>query len=697
MDPKEAVQFMREASDHESHNRTEALDDLKFRFGDQWPVEVQNSRTLQERPCLTINEVDSFCRQVENQQRQQRPRIKVHAVDDVADPKIAKVISGLMRHFEVNSDADNAYDLAFAFAVTIGWGYFRMRTDYTREDSFDQDIYFDQVENPFTVYFDPYSTLPDGSDADKVLITDLMKKTTFQKMYPSAETQGFTQLAAGDSLVDWVQEHDIRVAEFFYADRKKDTLIKLSSGAILWQDQLPEAPILEQNGIKVSGTRESWRRTIKWCKQTAYEILDQKDIPGRYIPVIPVYGNSYIINGRRIRFGLMRFAKDPQKMVNFWQTAMTEYLALAPKAKWQMAAGQDEGYENEYAQANISTRSTLHYNPRVEGIPETLGPPERIAPEPPPAGLIEASMMASQNLSRVLGIYDPGISQSKNHKSDKTINAEDQQTDQSNFQYYDNLTRSIKHAGRIALGWIPKYFDTERVMRIIGEDGRPDMVTVNEKQQGQNEQGDPIQTVLNDVTVGEYDIVMDTGPGYDSKRQEAVAIFGQMLGTPLGEKIAAVADDVIIRNMDVPGAEVIADRLAAANPLAQIDDKSDIPPKAQMQIKSLQQKLDQATQALQQAGLEIKYRANIEQMKQDGEDKRELMRSTTKAHDIEKIAATKQHDTEVRAITAQNVAEIGGIVDLLLKHIDTQHLEKELEMRNKELTQKSNESAETLQ
>jgi hypothetical protein len=697
MDPKEAVQFMREASDHESHNRTEALDDLKFRFGDQWPVEVQNSRTLQERPCLTINEVDSFCRQVENQQRQQRPRIKVHAVDDVADPKIAKVISGLMRHFEVNSDADNAYDLAFAFAVTIGWGYFRMRTDYTREDSFDQDIYFDQVENPFTVYFDPYSTLPDGSDADKVLITDLMKKTTFQKMYPSAETQGFTQLAAGDSLVDWVQEHDIRVAEFFYADRKKDTLIKLSSGAILWQDQLPEAPILEQNGIKVSGTRESWRRTIKWCKQTAYEILDQKDIPGRYIPVIPVYGNSYIINGRRIRFGLMRFAKDPQKMVNFWQTAMTEYLALAPKAKWQMAAGQDEGYENEYAQANISTRSTLHYNPRVEGVPETLGPPERIAPEPPPAGLIEASMMASQNLSRVLGIYDPGISQSKNHKSDKTINAEDQQTDQSNFQYYDNLTRSIKHAGRIALGWIPKYFDTERVMRIIGEDGRPDMVTVNEKQQGQNEQGDPIQTVLNDVTVGEYDIVMDTGPGYDSKRQEAVAIFGQMLGTPLGEKIAAVADDVIIRNMDVPGAEVIADRLAAANPLAQIDDKSDIPPKAQMQIKSLQQKLDQATQALQQAGLEIKYRANIEKMKQDGEDKRELMRSTTKAHDIEKIAATKQHDTEVRAITAQNVAEIGGIVDLLLKHIDTQHLEKELEMRNKELTQKSNESAETLQ
>jgi hypothetical protein len=694
VDAKDAVEFMREASDHASHNRTEAIDDLKFRFGDQWPVEIQNSRTLQERPCLTINEVDAFCRQVENQQRQQRPRIKVHAVDDISDPKIAKVLSGLMRHFEVNSDADNAYDLAFAFAVTIGWGYFRMRTDYIREDSFDQDIYFDQVENPFTVYFDPYSTLPDGSDADKVLITDLMKKTTFQKVYPSASTQGFTQLAAGDTLTDWVQEHDIRVAEYFYADRKKDQLVKLSNGNIVWQDQIPDKEVLAQAGLAIAGTRDSWRRTIKWCKQTAFEILEEKDIPGRFIPVIPVYGNSYIIEGRKKRFGLVRFAKDPQRMVNFWQTAMTESLALAPKAKWLLAAGQDENFENEWAQANISPRPILHYNPRVEGIGETLGPPERVAPEPPPAGMIEAGMLASQNLSRVLGIYDPGVSQSKLHKSDKTINAEDQQTDQSNFQYYDNLTRSIKHAGKIALGWIPTYFDTQRVMRIIGEDGRPSMVTVNEKVMDQN---GAVQKVLNDVTIGDYDVVMDTGPGYDSKRQEAVAIFTQMLETPLGEKIAQVADDVIVRNLDVPGADVIADRLAAANPLSQIDEKSEIPPQAQMMIKNLQGQLQKAEGLLQQAGLELKFKHGIEAMKQQGEDRREAMRAKVKVHDVQTIAATKQHDTEVKAYTAQNVEEIKGIVALLLKHIDTKQLEQELEMRDKELTQKSNESAETLQ
>lgn len=688
-DPKEAVEFLRDTAEAESSNRVDGLDDLRFRYGDQWPAEIQNSRTLQERPCLTINEVDAFCRQVENQQRQQRPRIKVHAVDDIADPKIAKVLSGLIRHIEVNSDADNSYDLGFSFATTIGWGYIRMRTDYTRDDSFDQEIYIDQVENPFTVYFDRASKLPDGSDSEKALVTDLMRIKSFLKLHPGASTTGFTELAAGDMQTDWVTENDIRLAEYYYKERVKAKLAMLSDKSIVWEDEIKPA-LIQAQGLTVVGTRDSMRTKVKWCKQTAFDILEQKDIPGKYIPIIPVYGNSYILNGRRIRFGLVRFAKDPQRMVNFWQTAVTESLALAPKAKWVLAAGQDEGYENEYAQANQSSKAVMHYLPRVDGVPETLPPPQRVAPEPPPAGFIEATMMASQNLSRVLGIYDPGITQSRQHKSDKTINAEDQQTDQSNFQYYDNLTRSMKHVGRIALGWIPIVYDTERVIRIIGEDGRPDLTTINEKQL---DEMNAIQKVLNDVTVGEYDVVMDTGPGYDSKRQEAVAVFTQMLDTPLGEKIAQVADDIIVRNLDVPGADVIADRLAAANPLSQIDDKSEIPPQAQMMIKNLQANLQQAQQMIQAQGLEIKFRHGIEQMRQDGEDKRELMRQTTKAHDTEKIAMTKQHDTETRAVTAQNVAEIDGIVKLFVAHISTSQLEKELESRNKEQQVKASEAA----
>lgn len=694
MKPEEAVEFLRDVAEVESSNRVDAVEDLRFRFGEQWPAVIQNSRNLESRPCLTINEVDAYCRQVENQQRQQRPRIKIHAVDNIADPKIAEVLGGITRHIEVNSDADWAYDTAFMFADTMGWGYFRMRTDYTRNDSFDQDIYIDQIENPFTVYFDPNSSLPDGSDSEKCLITDLMTKEAFKLSYPGASVdgQGFSERAAGDTDSDWVTEHDIRIAEYFYKEKQKAKLVKLSDNTILWADQLPNPQVLSDLGIQVVGDRESYKCQVKWCKTTSFEILEEKVIPGRWIPVIPVYGSSYIVNGRRIRFGLVRFAKDPQRMVNFWQTAATESIALAPKAKWLMPAGADEGYENEWAQANVTAKPLLHYLPMVDG--KEVPAPVRLQPEPPPAGAIQASMMASQNLQRVLGVYDPGITQSRMHKSDKTINAEDQQTDQSNFHYYDNLTRSIKHAGRIILEWTPKVFDTQRVMRIIGDDGRPDQVTLNEKKMGTD---GAIEKVLNDVTVGLYDVVMDTGPGYNSKRQEAVAIFTQMLGTPLGEKIAMVADDVIVRQLDVPGADVIADRLAAANPLAQIDDKSEIPPQAQMMIKGLQQKLEEAGKIIQEQGLEIKYRHGLEGIKQEGSTKRELMKETSRVHVEELKDATKQHDVETRALTAQNVAEISGIVQLLVKHIDTKHLEMELEARNKEQEAKSDEKAVTLQ
>lgn len=683
VDPAEVVDFLRLVNDAESSNRSEGLADLKFRFGDQWPTHLINSRELEDRPALTINETDSYVRQAANQIRQQRPRIKAHPVDSDADVKIAEVITGLNRHVEENSDAFNAYDLACEFALTMGWGYWRLRTDYIREDSFLQDIYVDQVENPFTVYFDPNSSLPDGSDAERCLITDMMTKRDFQVKYPGAAMEGFTARGSGDSTAEWMTKDDIRLAEYFKVERVRSKLILLSDGRAVYEDNLPTPELMALGKLKVMGERDSYKRKVTWCKVTAFETLEERTIPGRFIPVVPVYGCSIVVDGKRKRFGMVRFAKDPQKMVNFWQTSITESVALAPKAKWVGPEGFDEGRENEWAKANRTPYPLLHYQIKDEsGNP--LPPPVRMQPEPPPEGAMMAAMSSSQNLQRVLGMYDPAVRGGAQSKSAMTINAESQQSEISNFNYYDNFTRSLKHTGRIIVGWAPDIWDTQRVQRIIGEDGRPKMVTLNEKTTGVDPMGNAIKRVLNDVTVGTYDVVMETGPGYNSKRQEAVAVLTQLLGTPLGEKIANVADDVLVRQMDFPGSDVVADRLAAANPLAQIDENSEVPPQAQMMIKGLQDKLQKAMQALQQAGIEIKFGLEKEKMRQEGETKRTLLTQTTKAHDIESAIATKRHDTEARAITAQNVAEINGLVQLLVKHIGTAQLEREIQARNEE-------------
>jgi len=372
----------------------------------------------------------------------------------------------------------------------------------------------------------------------------------------------------------------------------------------------------------------------------------------------------------------VKFAKDPARMNNFWQTAITEAIALAPKAKWLMAAGQDEGFENEWAQANRSARPTLHYNPK--GVDDReVPPPQRLQPEPPPEGAMVAASMASQALQRVMGSYDPAVRGGAQRKSDKTINAESQQSEISNFHFYDNLTFSQRHTGRIILPWIPVVIDTpNRLQRIIGDDGRPKMMTLN---QTHDDKGTALEAVLHDVRVGLYDVIMETGPGFNSKRQEGLVTFTQMLDTPLGEEMAKTSGDLIVRLVDVSGAEAIADRMAAANPLAQAEGMDDLPPKAQQMIQGLRQQVQQMGQALQQAGVEIKFGLQKEQMKQEGETKRALLKETTKAHDIEKIAAAKEHDTEVRAQATLSVAEINAFAALLGKHVDTKHLKMEIE------------------
>jgi hypothetical protein len=680
-DPRiaDAMKFLRLSNDADTSNRSEALEDLKFAAGDQWPTEIQNSRNLEARPCLTINKIDPYIRQVTNQQRQARPRIKVHGMNTSSDEKLAEILTGVIRHIEVNSDADQAYDTAFDYSVRMGWGYFRVVTDYIRDDSFDQEIYIRPIDNPFTVYFDPNSILPDGSDAERCLITTVLEKKVFQDMYPDADLGSFTYRGTGDDSAEWIMKDDIRIAEYFYTERKAVKLVQLSDGTAVFEDELPAEEILRMAGITRVGERESMRKQIKWCKLTAMEVLEERTWPGKYIPIVPVYGQQLVIESKRKKYGLVRNAKDPQRMLNFWQTSITESVALAPKAKWLLAEGQDEGHELEWASANIKSTPVLRYKQKdIEGQPAPA--PVRLQPEPPPAGILAASASINNDLQAVLGIFDPNQMPTGN-LSGKAINGQQQQMDLTNFHYFDNLTRSIRFAGKILLDLIPKIYDHERVMRIIGYDNQPELVVLNQR----TVDAAGVTKILNDVTVGEYDVVMETGPGYNSKRQEAVANMMPLLSA--SPDLMKIAGDLVFRNMDFPGADVIADRLAASNPLANIDEKSDIPPQAQMQIAQSKQMIEQMQQQMQQMELMLKSRADVVALQQDGETKRKLMDVTSRAHNTETINEAKVNQSIMNSMVSQNKAELDAMTKLMLARMDTNQLQAEIAKRDAETQQ----------
>jgi len=677
----EAKQFLKLCNDAETMNRQQGLEDLKFvSAGEQWPVELQNSRNLESRPILTINKLDGYCRQVTNQQRQQRPRIKVHGMNTQANKKTAEVIEGICRHIEVNSNADNAYDTAFDYAVRMGWGYIRLITKYVSDESFNQEIYIDAVDNPFTVYFDPNSTRIDGSDAERCLITTMISKDKFAVMYPDADDGGgtsFTQRGTGDSQSEWITKEDIRVAEYYYAVMEKAKLYQLSDGTTQYADGKDFFSRVEAAGLTIENERDSYKRTIKYKKLTAIEVLEERDWPSKYIPIVPVYGRHVVVGDKRHKFGIVRHAKDAQRMYNFWQTTITESVALAPKAKWLMAEGQDEGHENEWAAANVKSFPLLRYKQTdIDGNPAP--PPTRLQPEPPPSGVMAASAAINQDIATLMGIFDPS-QQLPGNISGKALNGQQQQVDLTNFDFYDNLTKSICQVGKIILDLTPKIYDTQRVMRIIGDDGKPDLVTINEVKQ--DAQG--VYQVLHDMTIGQYDVVMETGPGYNSKREAAVEAMMPLLNG--NQQLFGIAGDLVFRNMDFPGADIIADRLAAANPLAQIDEKSDIPPQVQMQLAQSKKQVQQMTQQIQAMQLAMKQRQDIEQVKQDAETKRVLIKETNRGHDIElrdqerhadmKMKVDAQaHDTIVKTQTQLEIEQMKAQVALLLAQLDRESL-----------------------
>ena len=605
-----------------SESREDELDDLRFFAGSpdnhwQWPADVLATRgavqgqTINARPCLTINKLPQHVRQVTNDQRQNRPSGKVIPADDKADIEVAEIFDGMVRHIEYISDADVAYDTACENQVAYGEGYIRLITEYCDDDSFDQDIKIVRVRNSFSVYMDPMIQDPCGSDAKWCFITEDIMKEDYERMYPDAQPiSSLQQLGVGDqTLAQWVNEDTVRIAEYFYIEHKKETL-NLYYGNVSAFAGSPQAKQMEAQGMKPIRSRLVDVQKVRRCKINGYEILEENEWAGKYIPVVRVVGNEFEVDGKMYVSGLVRNAKDAQRMYNYWVSQEAEMLALAPKAPFIGYGGQFEGYENQWKTANTQNWPYLEVNPDVtDGQGAVLPLPQRAQPPMAQNGLIAAKMGASDDIKSTTGQYDSSLGATSNERSGRAILAREKQGDTGTYHYVDNLARAVRYITRQLVDMIPKIYDTQRVARIVGEDGAPSMVKVNPMQPEPvnrivDQQGIVIEKIYN-LGVGKYDVCVTTGPNYMTKRQEALDAMSQLLqGNP---QLWAVAGDLFVKNMDWPGAQEMAKRFAKTIDPKLMDD-GDKPPElqaAEQQIQAMGQELDQLHQMLQNVGKSI--------------------------------------------------------------------------------------------
>jgi hypothetical protein len=675
----ECRERLRIATEAENENRAKGIDAQKFRDGFQWPDDLYNQRKIDKRPSLTINHTNTFVRRVVNNMRQERPRIKVHPVGDGADVAKANVISGLIRHIENISNASVAYDTGGESAVTIGWGYWRVMSDYLAPDSFDQELKIVPIRNTFTVYFDPTSVMPAGEDAEWCILTYKMRRQDYAREYPDADNVEFQRTGNGDEMAEWETKEEIRLAEYYRVRKDSDTLYQMSNGMALFEDQIEElsADLKAAKVVKVKGpggkvvSRPTVRRSVEWFRLNGQEVVDKRTrtedpLPDQWIPVIRCEGNVIDLNGTVRRKGMVADLMDPARMYNYWRTMETELLALAPKAPFIVAAGQLDGHP-EWKDANQKPYSALVYEPafveQPDGSKQVLPPPTRMPAVPVPAGAVQAAQGAQQDLMAVAGMpHDPVADVPGAAISGVALQRRQALSDISHYQYYDNQTRAIAHTGKILLQLIPFYYSTARMQRIIGEDGVPQMVGINQQTQGVGPDGVALQAVKNDLSVGRYDVVMDTGPGYETKRLEGAESMVELLKTPLAEPIVKVGADIVVRNMDFAGASDLADRLAPMSPQGMQKAIANLPKEAQGIVMTLQSQNQQLTTQLQHLQLEIKYKSDIEHGWQQVE--REKQHAHSK--EVQVKAETAITDTHTKAQTARDVAEInqaGKLID----------------------------------
>jgi len=616
-----------------SDSREDQLDDLRFMAGSpdnhyQWPADVLSTRgsvqgqTINTRPCLTINKLPQHVRQVTNEQRQNRPSGKVIPADDNADIEVADILDGMVRHIEYISDADVAYDTACDNQVTFGEGYIRILTDYCDDRSFDQDIKIGRIRNSFSVYMDPTIQDPCGSDAQWCFITEDILKTEYERLYPNATpVSGIMAQGVGDqAMSQWLTDTTVRIAEYFYYETKDGTLNLYANGQTTYQGD-PDDKQMRQMGLKPMRQRKVQRKQVKWIKTNGYEVIEERDWAGMWIPVVRVVGNEWQIEGQVEISGLVRNAKDAQRMYNYWVSQEAEMLALAPKAPFIGYGGQFEGYENQWKTANTNNWPYLEVNPDVtDGAGNMLPLPQRATPPMAQTGLIQAKMGASEDIKAATGQYNASLGMTSNERSGRAILARQREGDVGTYHYVDNLARAIRYVTRQIVDLVPKIYDTQRIARIIGVDGETSMVKIDPMQPEAvrklvNEQGIVIEKIYN-PGVGKYDVKVTTGPSYLTKRQEAMEAMSQILqGSP---QLWAVAGDLFVKNMDWPGAQELAERLRKTiDPKLLQDEDDPALQAANQQIQAMGQQMEQmygmlqrVNQSMEAQDLAIKQQAN---------------------------------------------------------------------------------------
>ena len=586
---KDLNEKWREASEADKENREEAMWDLEFAAGQQWDSAIREYRESGDRPfplpCLTINTLPQFIGQVVGDRQSNKTSIKILPKED-GDKDVAETRTELIRSIEHHSKAQRSYTMAFEQAVTCGQGNFRVDLDYAYEDVFERDLFVRGIPNPMAVMWDAQSFDPTGKDATHCWVTEAMTEREYDETFPdAARTSKFDSEVRAQG---WMMDRKVRVAEYWQMEERPRTIAMMQNQSIQdvtdWDDEkIAKFALIKPNGEPLM--RETMFRYATMVVTNGQEELsDPFELKIPRLPIIRVMGREIWVGDKRVRFGLTRFARDPQRLKNFWRSVIAELLMGAPRANYMAQAAAIKGRENDWA-------NTLVYN-------DSTPMPTAITSQNLGAYLNEAQMSA-QDMKDVTGLHDASLGMQGNETSGIAIQRRQHEGDIATVGYHDNMNAAMQETGEVLNALIPVAYDTARTIRVMGEDDAVRMMRINDPNFAPS---DMVKDNV-DITSGRYDVMATTGPAYQSRRQEAAS--GMIEFARANPSVMQIAGDLIAKAQDWPMAEEFAERMAPPDSRSGEDmspqERQEAAQAQQLQQQAMQMEMAKAQADLQEA------------------------------------------------------------------------------------------------
>lgn len=670
------------------------LDFMSDKPGAQWDEREFSSRQQVGRPAPQIDQLTQFKHQVVNDIRMNTPTINVIPSNMDSDPETAEMIAGRIKAIEYKSNADSAYDTAVDFSVGCSIGYIRVDRQYVDDESFEQELCIKRVVNPLAIYIDPNSIEPDGSDAKYGFVIEEISVDDFKKQWPDANPVTFGESAFTDSNQTISSDAMINIVEYFTIDEDEQEYGLMPDGS--------KEPVKKKKNYQ--NTRKIKKRTVRHYKLSGEDVLEETTFPGKYIPLVPVYGEERWNDGKRHIQSLIRRAKDAQRTYNLWKGLETELLLKQQQAPVQAAIGQMRGFEDDWSDPG---KAMVLYYHQTDANGQQAPAPQRLQPPTIPTGIVNASQGASNNIREILGMYNASAGKREGDISGVALKQLEQSGDVGNYHFSDNLIKSITQVGKIIVCALPEVEDTARVVSIVDKEEKTKMVGIN----GQVVDG---QEYRYDLSKGKYDVRVTVGASFTTQRQQAAELYQNTLKI-LPPEAAINVLDLVFKYQDSPGAQALEARFKKmVDPrLLDAKDREEGEPDPQVQaltqqIQQLQAEAQQAIAQLQQQLIEKNNQLALDQQSnqlklaeiqiKEMEAQAKLIEAQKPEMQPDNLVATEE--LRIKAFEAEQAAKnemLDRLIQLQNLRLEFLKMSEEKPEQNDSMDEIAHESAEQMQ